>query len=144
MDNMSIIVRYCRIFAERKLREFDLTFGEQVIIMFLSVHKNVNQDTISKTYMIDKGMVAKTLNKLEKKGFIMRKPNPDNRRENIISLTQKGTDILNNMSAIFNEWNEILYEGMSMDDIACLKNLTGKMVENVANHVARDNKEDVM
>jgi MarR family transcriptional regulator, transcriptional regulator for hemolysin len=135
MDNMSIIVRYCRIFAERKLREFDLSFGEQVIIMFLSTHEKVNQDTISKAYMIDKGMVAKTLNKLEKKGFILRKQNPDNRRENILSLTQKGTDVLSNMRSILKEWNEILYEGMSMEDIACMKSLTGKMVENVANHL---------
>jgi DNA-binding MarR family transcriptional regulator len=135
MDNMTIIVRYCRIFTERRLKEFDLTFGEQVILMFLSIHENVNQDTISKTYMIDKGMVAKTLNKLEQKGFIIRKQNPDKKRENIISLTQKGRYILNIMSAISKEWNEILYEGMSKEDISCVKRLTAKMVENVANYL---------
>ncbi len=135
MDNMSIIVRYCRTFTERKLKEFDLTFGEQIIVMYLSANENVNQDTISKTFIIDKGMVAKTLNKLERKGFIMRKQNPNNKRENIISITQKGTDILNNMRAVLKEWNEILYEGMSKEDIASVKRLTGKMVENVANYL---------
>ncbi len=135
MDNMSIIVRYCRTFTERKLREFDLTFGEQIIVMYLSANENVNQDTISKTFIIDKGMVAKTLNKLERKGFIMRKQNPNNKRENIISITQKGTDILNNMRAVLKEWNEILYEGMSKEDVASVKRLTGKMVENVANYL---------
>lgn len=135
MDNMSILVRYCRTFTERKLREYDLTFGEQIIVMFLSANENVNQDTISKTFIIDKGMVAKTLNKLELKGFIMRKQNPNNKRENIISLTQKGKDILVNMSAVLIEWNEILYDGMSKEDIATVKRLTGKMVENVANYL---------
>ena len=47
--------------TERKLKEYDLTFGEQVIIMYLASHENVNQDTISKTYQIDKSMIAKTL-----------------------------------------------------------------------------------
>jgi DNA-binding MarR family transcriptional regulator len=135
MDNMSIIVRYCRTFTERKLREYDLTFGEQVIIMFLSAHDNVNQDTISKAYLIDKGMVAKTLNKLEQKGFIMRKQNPENKRENIVSLTQKGIDILNYMSTILEEWNEVLYKGMSEEEIADVKRLTGKMEENVAKYL---------
>ena len=135
MDNMSILVRHCRTFTERKLREYDLTFGEQIIVMFLSANENVNQDTISKTFIIDKGMVAKTLNKLELKGFIMRKQNPNNKRENIISLTQKGKDILVNMSAVLIEWNEILYDGMSKEDIATVKRLTGKMVENVANYL---------
>lgn len=135
MNNMSIIVRSCRTFTERKLKEFDLTFGEQVIVMFISAHENVNQDTISKTFMIDKGMVAKTLNKLELKGIIMRKQNPDNKRENIISLTQEGTDILIHMRAVLKEWNEILHEGMSQEDIATITRLTGKMAENVAKYL---------
>lgn len=135
MDNMSILVRYCRNFTEKKLKDFDLTFGEQIIVMFLSTHENVNQDTISKRYMIDKGMVAKSLNKLEYKGYIIRKQNPDNKRENIISLTQKGSAILNNMRDVLNEWNEILYEGMTQEDIETFKRLTGKMVENVSKYV---------
>jgi DNA-binding MarR family transcriptional regulator len=135
MDYMSILVRYCRLFTERKLREYDLSFGEQIIIMFLSTHENVNQDTISKTYMIDKGMVAKTLDKLERKGFVMRKQNPDNKRENIISLEQKGFDILNKMSVILKEWNEILYDGISEEEIEYMNRLTGRMVENVANYL---------
>ena len=135
MDNLSVILRYCRNFFEKRLREFDLTFGEQVIIMFLSRNEEVNQDAISKRYMIDKGMVAKTLNKLETKGFILREQNPDNKRENIISLTQKGADILNNIKSIIDEWNEILYEEMSEDEIACIKKLTNKMVENIASHM---------
>jgi len=135
MDNLSVILRYCRNFFEKRLREFDLTFGEQVIIMFLSRNEEVNQDSISKRYMIDKGMVAKTLNKLETKGFILREQNPDNKRENIISLTQKGVDILNNIKNIVDEWNEILYEEMSEDEIVCMKKLTNKMVENITNHL---------
>ncbi len=135
MDNLSVILRYCRNFFEKRLREFDLTFGEQVIIMFLSRNEEVNQDAISKRYMIDKGMVAKTLNKLETKGFILREQNPDNKRENIISLTQKGADILSNIKNIIDEWNEILYEEMSEEEIACMKKLTNKMVENITNHL---------
>lgn len=135
MDNMSIIVRYCRTFTERKLREFDLTFGEQIIVMFLSANENISQDTISKTFMIDKGMVAKTLNKLERKGYIMRRQNPNNKRENIITLTQKGSDILIHMNAVLQEWNQILYEGMNKEDITSVKRLTEKMVENVANYL---------
>ena len=135
MDNLSVIVRYCRSFAEKKLKQFDLTFGEQVIIKFLSKHENMNQDAISKRYMIDKGMVAKTLNKLEEKGFILRKQNPDNKRENIISLTQKGVYILDNINAAVNEWNEILYEDMSDDEISYVKKLTGRMAKNIINHM---------
>ncbi len=135
MDNMSILVRYCRTYTERKLKEYDLSFGEQIILMFLSKNENMNQDTIAKTYMIDKSMVAKTLDKLEKKGYVLRKQNPENKRENIISLEQKGYDILCHMRVIHKEWKELLYEGISEEEIKFLNNLTGRMVENVTKYL---------
>ncbi|MDY6226378.1 MAG: MarR family winged helix-turn-helix transcriptional regulator [Clostridium sp.] len=135
MDNFEVIVRYWRSFTEKKLKEFDLTFGEQIIIIFLSKNENVNQESISKRYMIDKGMVAKTLTRLEDKGFIKREQNPNNKRENIISLTEKSAYIMKYINAIFDDWNKILYGEMSKEDIDCVKRLTGKMAENVAKYL---------
>lgn len=135
MDNLEVIVRYWRNFTEKRLREFDLTFGEQIIIIFLSKNENVNQESISKRYMIDKGMVAKTLTRLEDKGFIKREQNPNNKRENIISLTTKSAYIMKDINAIFDDWNKILYGEMSKADIECVKKLTGKMVENIVKYL---------
>lgn len=135
MDNFEVIVRYWRSFTEKKLKEFDLTFGEQIIIIFLSKNENVNQESISKRYMIDKGMVAKTLTRLEDKGFIKREQNPNNKRENIISLTEKSAYIMKYINTIFDDWNKILYGEMSKEDIDCVKRLTGKMAENVAKYL---------
>ncbi|MDY4253938.1 MarR family transcriptional regulator [Clostridium sp.] len=135
MDNLEVIVRYWRSFTEKKLKEFDLTFGEQIIIIFLSKNENVNQESISKRYMIDKGMVAKTLTRLEDKGFIKREQNPNNKRENIISLTEKSAYIMEYINTIFDDWNKILYGEMSKEDIDCVKRLTGKMAENVAKYL---------
>ena len=135
MDKMSIIVRYSRIFSERKLKEYDLSFSEQIIIMYLSMHDNVSQDNISRHYMIDKGMIAKTLNKLEKKGFITRKQNPENKRENIISLSDNGIGIIDRMGGILKEWNEIVYEGISKEDIEYVKKITGIMAENAIKNI---------
>ena len=135
MDNFEVIVRYWRNFTEKRLKEFDLTFGEQIIIIFLSKFENVNQETISKRYMIDKGMVGKTLTRLEYKGFIKREQNPNNKRENIISLTQKSVCIMSDINTIFDEWNKILYGEMSKADIECVKRLTGKMAENITKYL---------
>lgn len=135
MDNFEVIVRYWRSFTEKRLKEFDLTFGEQIIIIFLSKNENVNQESISKRYMIDKGMVAKTLTRLEDKGFIKREQNPNNKRENIISLTEKSAYIMEYINTIFDDWNKILYGEMSKEDIDCVKRLTGKMAENVAKYL---------
>lgn len=135
MDNLEVIIRYWRSFTEKRLKEFNLTFGEQIIIMFLSKNENINQETISKRYMIDKGMIAKTLTRLEDKGFILREQNPNNKRENIISLTEKSAYIIDDINAIYDEWNKILYENMSQEEIDSVKRLTGKMAKNVSEYL---------
>lgn len=138
-DKMSLIVRHCRTFSEKRLKEYDLTFGEQVIIMYLVSHENVNQDTISRTYQIDKSIIAKTLSKLEKKGIIIKKQNPDNKRENLISLDQNADEILDRMKIVLDEWNGILFEGMSKEEIETFYRLTEKMQDNVERILKKDN-----
>ena len=139
IDKMSLIVRHCRTFSERKLKEYDLTFGEQVIIMYLASHENVNQDTISKTYQIDKSLIAKTLSKLEQKNVIIKRQNPDNKRENLISLSQSADHILDRMKETLAEWNTVLFQGMSLEEIETVYRLTAKMEENVEQYLKNDN-----
>ena len=86
ITDLSILTRYSRTFFERRLREINIGFTEQLILRYLYQSEGVNQDTIAKHFMLDKGSIAKTLNKLEKKELIRRTENPNNKREKIISI----------------------------------------------------------
>lgn len=132
MNSLSIIVRHSRTFSERKMQTFDVGFPEQLVLMYLSTNDNINQDTIAKYYMIDKGAIAKTLGKLEKKGLIKRYENQENKREKLILLLPKGRDIIKHMDNVLNEWNESLFCGLSENDIKELERITGIMANNVA------------
>lgn len=116
MNDLSIIVRQMRVFSERKFQNLNLGFPEQIIIMFLSAHDNVNQDEIAKYFEIDKGAIAKTIQKLEQKELIIRHENSDNRREKIVSLTKSAKETLKQMNLILSEWSTCVYDGISEDD----------------------------
>lgn len=131
MNYFSIITRYSRIFSERKLQEYDIGFSEECVLLFLSRFGNINQDTIAKHFMIDKGSIAKTAGKLEEKGFIQRYPNPENKREYLISLTPKGTGVIGQMGTIAREWDECVYEGLSEEDVLQLNRIMEVMASNV-------------
>ena len=113
MNDLSIIVRQMRVFAERSFQKFSLGFPEQVVIMFLSAHDNVSQDEISKNFEIDKGAIAKTIQKLELKGLIIRHENSENKREKLVSLTNSAKEMLEQMNSMLNEWNTCVYDGIS-------------------------------
>lgn len=126
----SIIIRYSRIYFERSLSKFHVGFNEHHILMYLSSCDSVNQDTIAKYFMIDKGAIAKTLNKLELKEFITRVDNPNNKREKIISLTKKGKSMIDHLNQCLDEWHNLLFQGLSNSEIEQITNYTEKISAN--------------
>lgn len=132
MNNLSIIVRHSKVFCEHRLHDYGVGFPEQVILMYLSSNNVVNQDAIAQYFMLDKGAIAKTLRKLEEKGLIKRLQNPENKRENLISIAQEGQNILGEMGKALNEWNQYFFEGLSDVEIRQYENITKKIADNVA------------
>lgn len=116
MNNLSIIVRYSHIFLNRKLQELDIGHAEQAILTYLIDKETVNQETIARHFMIDKGTIAKTLSRLEKKHYIKRFPNLKNQREKLVSLSEKGEEIINQMRSVLDNWNICLFEGIKQAD----------------------------
>lgn len=132
MKYCSIIARFSRVYLSQKLKKIQVGFSEQIVLMFLAHHSSINQECISKFFLIDKGAIAKTLTKLEEKAFIVRKGNPENKRENIIMLTDEGTKIQHHMKAALDEWNDAIYEGLSPDEIALAEKLMQRISANAA------------
>lgn len=132
MSDLSIIVRGGQVFSTRKLSEHDLNAGEQAILMYLLGHDESNQESIAKFYMLDKGSIARTLAKLESKGFIDRKINDENQREKIITLTEKSKNIRCVLTDLLVDWNDLMYEGISEDEIKKFELITSKIAANIS------------
>ncbi|KMT21036.1 MarR family winged helix-turn-helix transcriptional regulator [Clostridium cylindrosporum] len=121
MNKLSIIVRQYHVFSIRELQEFDIGHAEQAILMFLRGSENVNQEAIASYFTLDKGAVAKTLSKLEKKEYIKRVTNLENQREKLISLDSKGREIIDYMMKMNEEWINSVFKGLSQSDIEHLE-----------------------
>lgn len=130
MNNLSIIVRLMRTFAERRMQKFSIGFPEQIILMYLSTHKDVIQDDVAQYFSIDKGAVAKTIKKLEEKKLIVRTENPNNKREKILSLCDSSQGIYENMERVLSDWKAAVYKGISNEDQEKFNSITEKMAQN--------------
>ncbi|AFV01760.1 transcriptional regulator, MarR family [Dehalobacter sp. DCA] len=108
--------------------------------MFLSKNDPVNQDMIAAFFVIDKGAVAKSLSKLEEKGYVNRMINPEDHREKMISLTPKGVEIMDNMQEILTDWHTAIYEGLNQEDIAQLERITSVIAANSMKAISKYEK----
>ena len=142
ITDLSILSRYSRIFFERRLREINIGFTEQLILLYLYKCESVNQEKIAKHFMLDKGAIAKTLNKLEKKEFITRVDNPSSKREKLISITQNAKEIMGYVNEELLFWHNCLFEGLTPEDIQEFNRILGTMSANAINVINGRNLEN--
>lgn len=110
-----IISRLHFLYLKKHLKDFNLK-GYQVTMLFeIYKGKNLSQNDIGSNYNIDKGVISRTLKKLEEDGFISREIDKDNRRRNIVSLTQKGEEVVEEIIRIFEEWEDEIYQDIDIE-----------------------------
>ncbi|MCQ2737688.1 MAG: MarR family transcriptional regulator [archaeon] len=110
-----IISRSNFLYLKNHLKDLDLK-GYQITMLFeIYKGKNISQHEIGSNYNIDKGVISRTLKKLEDDGFISREIDENNRRRNIVSLTKKGEEAVEEIINIFNQWESEIYEGIDIE-----------------------------
>jgi MarR family transcriptional regulator for hemolysin len=81
-----------RRWADRKLREFGLTYPRYLAILILSKQQGVTQRELARKLDTDTTTMTVICDALEKKKMLIRQSDPSDRRVNRLFLTDKGTD----------------------------------------------------
>ena len=120
---MSAIHRHHSIYINRRLKDIGLTSGLYGILLCIydDYKSPKSQQDIAKRLNMNDGTIAKALRKLEDKNMIQRSPNPDNRRQNLISLTDTGLSIAEEFNNLDEKWEKDVFEGLTSDEIIDLK-----------------------
>lgn len=132
MSDISIIVRKMRIAAERSQSTSGVGFPEQLVLMCLKAHGPSNQESIASFLDIDKGAIAKTIAKLEKKKLVSRETNPSNRRENKVVLQPAAKGILSEMYNSYKEFKAKMLAGFSEEEKEQLERFIALAARNVS------------
>lgn len=99
-DDMSLILLMYNIsqngikFARSKSKELTNLRDSYYLLKIYYSEIELSQEDLCDIFCQSKGTVAKTLRKLEDKGYIERIINKDNRRKYILKLTKKGEEII--------------------------------------------------
>ena len=111
------------------LQNYEIAPEQRATLEIIKYEKDVNQTKIATILGKDKTTISRTLNTLENKGFI--KKSPKDKRTNLIEITQKGEDILNNSSACVKEFRANLISNLNKDELEKLIFLLEKVALSV-------------
>lgn len=112
--------------------ELKLSPYSKKIISMLYSNGDMNQRTIAKNNFISSQAVSKILVKLEENQIISKKYGTQ-KNENIISLTDKGSDIAKYLQERIKLNSEMIFKNISDDEMISLEKIFDKIIENNRN-----------
>ena len=99
--------------------ETEISYSQYYMFMLLYFEPGVNQSDIAKACFMNRSGVSRAFTDFENKGLIERKINPNNKREYITTLTEKGLKTAKFLEKKEIEWDEMICRqlDLSRDDL---------------------------
>lgn len=104
-----------------------ISMSELPFLLRIRFKDNSTQKDIAKLFHVSNGHASKILRKFEDMGFITRKEDPENRRQKIVKLTERGMEKTDKILAYINKWEKL--HNMNNDDLKTLKQLLFKFLD---------------
>ena len=123
-----MIANYGRYIKEI-LDETEITRAEIPFLIRVRFSEKTTQKELVELFKVSEGYTAKLLRKFEDLGYITRHENPDNRRQKIVELTDKGVEKTDELIEIINDWEIKVTSNMTKEEVKLLKSLLFKVVE---------------
>lgn len=133
--NMMIADKYFKLYLRNELQPYDLNAAEGVVLLMLyqqAASHGKTQDELIREIHYDKGVMTRTMKELEQKGFVLREQNPLDSRSYLFSLSEKGRDFKETLTAILQRWNEALLADLPREDLLLVEAALSRMAQNAA------------
>jgi len=115
----------------RKIKSFDITTEQWMIMNRLFEEGGISQKELSERTFKDQGALTRTLDRMEKKGFIRRQVSPSDRRSFLIYLTEAGQNVRNQIVPIAMESIEEAVKGFTEEEVETLTTLLRRLTSNL-------------
>lgn len=133
--NISILIKRANLkfdkVANRILSNYEMTSTQLKILKYLFHFPDftVTQRELEIYFSMTNPTVTGILQNLQKKGFIIRKPNPKDARSKVIGLADKSRELKGKMYVIGQQLDEQLTKNLNDEERILLMDLLEKIVE---------------
>ena len=115
-------------FFYKYLSELNINPNQFWILLVLCQEQNISQDRIASLLRVNGATVTRELESLEKRNLIMRKIDENDRRRKLVSLYDKGFEMLESVQDVDWETESKLLNYFSIEELHILKFLLKKII----------------
>ncbi|WP_407432195.1 MarR family winged helix-turn-helix transcriptional regulator [Methanobrevibacter sp.] len=123
---ISLIYRKHAKYLNNKMESVNLTFGLFPFLIEIYNNDGISQEDLAKLLYLNESTVTRNLEKLEKRGFIIRTPQ---KRKKIITITDEGKKVAKMVMDYDEKWDEIIKKDLSEEEYNIFKKTLIKICE---------------
>ncbi|MBD5170304.1 MAG: MarR family transcriptional regulator [Oscillibacter sp.] len=137
------LIAYCgrlgRQYMDQNLRRagYDVTPVQSRTLVYLSCcgRREVNQRDLERELRLKPSTINGIVNRLEEKGYILRRTSPEDGRCRLVSLTASGQEKVDTFSATMEETGKRFSSCLSAEEEEKLRELLIRIIENLESEV---------
>ncbi|WP_223180192.1 IclR family transcriptional regulator domain-containing protein [Streptomyces griseicoloratus] len=134
--------RLHRVHAGTLLRRVGLYPGQEILLMLLWDEDHRAQADLIRALALDASTVTKMLQRLEQAGFITRSPSPTDRRASVVSLTDAGQALRDQVADLWHELEQDATTLLSEEETTAVTGILGKIEEGLQQRLPGDRDTD--
>lgn len=134
--------RLHRVLAGTLLRRVGLYPGQEILLMLLWDEDHRAQADLVRALALDASTVTKMLQRLEQAGFVVRTPSPADRRASIVSLTDAGHTLRNQVADLWYELEQDATTLLSDEETTAVTTLLNQIEEGLQQQLSGDHDTD--
>jgi len=98
------------------LRKFDITPAQWAVVKIVAANPGIVQARVAELLAIERARLVEMLDRLERRGLIVRSRSPSDRRSHALHLTQGGAGLLERLDPLITAHEQHVLDRIGADD----------------------------
>ena len=136
-----LLVQVCRLHylrAHERLEKIGLYRGQPPVLRALSEQEGLTHTELAERLQVTPATITRMLQRMEKAGFVERRPDPEDQRISRVYLTEAGREVQSALREVLSAMAAEMLAGFSPGELGLLRRLLEGVRDNLLRAVEKD------
>ena len=132
------VARLLKTYADQRARQFGISKAQWMVLVRIDRHEGLKQSELAEMLDLQPISLTRVLDRLAENGLIERRPDPNDRRANLLYLMPTARPLLDQLSVLATDMMKTVLEGLDAKTIERTLRDLGLVKDNLRTAIGRN------